>query len=72
VVQNITATGTSGPGWVAAHPTPIAPIISNVNFTAPSQTRAALAFTRLSGGNEHFTALVGTDLVVDVVGFFSG
>ena len=72
VVQNITVTNTSAAGWVAAHPTPTAPIVSSVNYTGPAQTRAALALTRLAGGGqERFTSLVGTDLVVDVVGFFS-
>jgi hypothetical protein len=72
VVQNVTVTGTAGAGWVAAHPTMQAPVVSNVNYTGPAQTRAALAFTRLAdGGQERFTSLVDTDLVVDVVGFFS-
>ncbi len=72
VVQNVTVTNTSAPGWVAVHLTPVAPRISNVNFMAPGQTRAALAFTRLTDdGRERFTSLVATDLVVDVVGFFS-
>ena len=48
------------------------PGVSNVNYTAAGQTRAALAFTRLTeGGRVRFTSLVRTDLVVDVVGFFS-
>jgi len=72
VVQNITVTDTSAAGWVVAHPTAFAPVVSNVNYTGPGQTRAALAFTRLTGsGQERFTSLVDTELVVDVVGFFS-
>jgi len=72
VVQNITITGPDGPGWVAAHPGPVTPGVSNVNYTAEGQTRAALAFTRLTeDGRVRFTSLVRTGLVVDVVGFFS-
>ena len=72
VVQNITATETAAAGWVAVHPSPVTPGVSNLNFTGPGQTRAALAFTRLAGdGSERFTALTPTDLVVDVVGYFS-
>ena len=72
VVQNLTVTNTSAAGWVAAHPSIVAPVVSNVNFTDRSQTRAALAFTQLTDdGRVRFTSLVPTDLVVDVVGFFS-
>ena len=72
VVQNLTVTDTSAAGWVAAHPSSVAPVVSNVNYTDRSQTRAALAFTQLTDdGRERFTSLVATDLVVDVVGFFS-
>lgn len=73
VVQNITVTRTSGPGWVAAHPAPAVPDISSVNYEGAGQTRAALAFTTVSDGDTtFFTSLVGVDLVVDVVGYFSG
>ena len=72
VVQNVTVTETDAAGWVSVHPMPTTPLVSSVNFTGSGQTRAALAFTQLSDdGQEHFTSLVGTDLVVDVVGFFS-
>ncbi len=72
VVQNITVTETAAAGWVAVHPSPVTPGVSNLNFTGAGQTRAALAFTRLaSDGSERFTASTATDLVVDVVGFFS-
>ena len=72
VVQNITVTRPDGPGWVAAHPGRAAPVVSNVNYTAEGQTRAVLGFTRLTDdGRVRFTSLRRTDLVVDVVGFFS-
>lgn len=72
VAQNITVTNTAGPGWASAHPGPVAPVVSNVNYDGPRHTRAAFAFTTVSPSDGvYFTSLVGTDLVVDVVGFFS-
>lgn len=72
VTQNITATGTSAPGYVSAHPGPTPPVVSSVNYEAPGQTRAAFAFTTVSDDDTtFFTSLVATDLVVDVVGYFS-
>jgi glucose/arabinose dehydrogenase len=73
VVQNVTVTGTSGPGWVAAFPesgTP--PLVSTLNYSAANQSRAALAFTSLPASKSvSYRSLVATDLVVDVVGTFS-
>lgn len=72
IVQNITATGTSAPGYISAHPGPNPPVVSSVNYEASGQTRAALAFTTVSDADTtFFTSLVATDLVVDVVGYFS-
>ncbi len=72
VAQNITATNTAGPGWISAHPGPTAPVVSNVNYDGAGHTRAAFAFTTVSSSDSvYFTSLVTTDLVVDVVGFFS-
>ncbi len=72
VVQNLTATNTSAPGWLAAHPTSAVPVVSNVNFEGRSQTRAALAFTSIGAADREFiTSLVATDVVIDVVGYFS-
>ncbi len=71
VVQNVTVTGTSRPGWVATYPNAL-PVISTLNFTGTGQTRAALAFTPLAAdGTVRYASLVPTDLVVDVVGYFS-
>ncbi len=72
VVQTITVTNTSGAGWIVAHPSTDPPVVSNLNYRAPGQTRGTLAFTQLTAaGGERFTARVATDVVVDVVGFFS-
>jgi hypothetical protein len=73
VVQNVTVTGTTGPGWIATFPesaTP--PLVSNQNYVAGNQIRAALAFTSLPASKTvSYLSLVPTDLVVDVVGTFS-
>jgi glucose/arabinose dehydrogenase len=73
VVQNVTVTGTTGPGWIATFPesaTP--PLVSNQNYVAANQIRAALAFTSLPASKTvSYRSLVPTDLVVDVVGTFS-
>ncbi len=72
VAQNITVVNTTGPGWASAHPGPVAPVVSNVNYDGPGHIRAAFAFTTVSSSDSvYFTSLVATDLVVDVVGFFS-
>ena len=73
MIQNLTVTQTSAPGWIAAYPsTGTTPFISSVNFTDADQTRAALAFTPIfPSGQQSITALVATDVVVDVIGYFS-
>ena len=73
LIQNLTVTQTSAPGWIAAYPsTGTTPFISSVNFTDADQTRAALSFTPISpSGQQSITALVATDVVVDVIGYFS-
>lgn len=73
VMQNVTMTNTTGAGWVAAFPTgDTVPLVSNANATGPGQTRAALAVTKLSpAGSQSITVLRRTDVVIDVVGFFT-
>ncbi len=72
IVQNVTVAATSQPGWLATFPAGTsATDISNVNFTGAGQARAVLAFTKQSGGAVSYEALVGTDLVVDLVGSFA-
>ena len=69
----MTVTQTSGPGWVATYPPSAGtPEISTVNFIAPDQTRAVLAFTKNDpDGEVGYESLVPTDLVVDLIGTFS-
>jgi len=72
LVQNVTVTGTSAPGFVAVFPGGTDyDGTSTVNFTGRLQTRAALTFGKVgTGGSLSFRALVDTDLVVDAVGVF--
>ena len=73
ILQNVTVTRTSGPGWVATYPPSAGtPEISTVNFTGAGQTRAVLAFTKDDpNGDVSYESLVPTDLVVDLIGTFS-
>jgi hypothetical protein len=73
LVQNVTITGPAGPGWVATFPeSAVPPVVSNQNYVAANQIRAALAFTSLPPSKTvSYRSLVPTDLVVVVVGTFS-
>jgi hypothetical protein len=72
VVQNVTVTRPTGPGYVSTYPAAASsPLVSTVNFFA-GQTRPTLAFTTMHETRQvSYEALVPTDLVVDVIGFFS-
>jgi hypothetical protein len=74
VVQNLTVVGPTGRGWLTASPNAGAvPATSNLNWTAPNQTRAVLAVTQLPATDSaRYSAARGsTGLLVDVVGFFA-
>ncbi len=71
IVQTITVTNPAGDGWIVAHATDDPPVVSNLNYRA-GQTRGTLAFTLLADDStERFTARVATDVVVDMVGYFT-
>ena len=70
VAQNLTLARTFTGGYLTAWPGGPRPLVSNVNSTRPGQVRAALAFTKLASGSESFYSFSGTDLVVDVFGYF--
>jgi glucose/arabinose dehydrogenase len=72
VVQNVTVTQPTAPGYLSTFPSGGAtPVVSTVNFF-PGQTRPTLAFTTMSGDRRvSYTALVATEAVVDVIGYFS-
>jgi glucose/arabinose dehydrogenase len=70
VAQNLTLAGTVSDGFLTAWPGGPRPLVSNANSTMPGQIRAALAFTKLASGSERFYSQRGTQLVVDVFGYF--
>ena len=70
VAQNLTLAGTYAPGFLTAWPSGPLPLVSNANSTRAGQIRAALAFTKLSSGSERFYSQRGTELVVDIFGYF--
>ena len=37
IAQNITATNTTGPGWLSAHPGPVAPVVSKGGETSTKE-----------------------------------
>jgi hypothetical protein len=71
VALNVTATNTTGPGYLSLFPcgqTP--PTASNVNFTAAGQTTPNAVIARLgTDGKVCVYALTTTDVVIDVAGF---
>jgi len=78
ISQNVTMTNTAVAGFVTAFPNdqPV-PLASNANASGPNQDRAALTLTRIgkvdgsaAGGGISYYSSGGTDLVVDVTGYF--
>jgi glucose/arabinose dehydrogenase len=74
VSQNLTMTRSVGPGFVTAYPSDQPrPLASNGNVSGPNQDHASLSFTKLSGaGGISYYSSGGTDLVVDITGYFQG
>jgi hypothetical protein len=73
VAQNLTIVDNGAAGFVTSYPDEERPFASNANATGGAQLRAASAFTRLgSGGVARYYAMMSTDLVVDVTGWFEG
>ena len=72
ISQNVTMTQTLGPGFVTAYPSDSTlPLASNGNATGPSQDRASLTITRIgANGQITYFSSGGTNLVVDVTGYF--
>lgn len=71
VLFNVTAVAPDGPGYVTLFPcTGEVPTASNVNFTVPGSVRANNAITQLSAsGKVCVYAKIGTDVILDVMGF---
>ncbi len=72
--QNITMTKSVGPGYVTAYPSDQQrPLASNGNVSAPNQDHASLSLTKIGvGGGISYYSSGGTDLVVDITGYFDG
>ena len=72
--QNITMTQSVGPGYVTAYPSDQRrPLASNGNVSAPNQDHASLSLTKIGvGGGLSYFSSGGTDLVVDITGYFDG
>lgn len=73
VVTNLTATKTSGGGFVTAfRGAGTRPLASVLNFTSAGQDRAVLALTAVNEQNQaSYVANVATDLVIDLTGYFT-
>ena len=73
VSQNLTMTRALGAGFVTAYPSdqPL-PLASNANVSGPNQDHASLSFTKLGAGGVTYYSSGGTDLVVDITGYFEG
>ena len=76
VVMTLTATRSQAPGWVQAIPTGGATALgasSNVNIDRAGDSTANTVIVPVSaGGNVTLFSSIGTDLVADVVGYFTG
>ena len=73
VATNVTLDRTDDAGFVTAYPagTPL-PEVSTVNATRPDDTIANAAITRLSTRGTAYFSDRGTDVIVDVTGYFTG
>ena len=73
VAHNVTIVNNVGAGFVTAFAEGGLPGVSTANASGANQLRAASAITRLgSDGQLRYYSMVGTDLVVDVTGWFEG
>lgn len=72
VAHNVTIVDNAVAGFVTAYPSEPRPFASTANASGPDQLRAASAFTRLGGGSVRYYAMMPTDVVVDVTGYFEG
>ncbi|MDO8363119.1 MAG: hypothetical protein Q7V88_09490 [Actinomycetota bacterium] len=73
LVTNVTAVRPDGAGFVTAHPAGTTrPITSSVNAAARDATTPNLAVTTTSTRGTSYFSSRGTDLVVDLTGYFTG
>jgi len=73
VALNVTAAAPDADGYVAVYPCGTDPFVSNVNYRAGQVAAANLAVVKLPGdGRVCFKSYVGTDVVVDLAGWYVG
>jgi hypothetical protein len=73
VALNVTAAAPDAAGYVAVYPCGTDPFVSNVNYRAHQVAAANLAVVKLpADGRICFKSFVGTDLVVDLAGWYVG
>jgi hypothetical protein len=71
---NFTVVNTEGPGFIKAYPQgTAAPVVSSLNYTGADQTvaNAAIVPAGLSGGITVVAGVSGTDLIIDVNGYYT-
>ncbi len=71
---NVTAAAPDGDGYVKVYPCGTGdPLVSNVNYRAGQVAAANLAVVKLPpDGRVCFRSFAGTDLVVDLAGWYTG
>lgn len=76
ISQNVTMTNSLGGGYITAYPSDQPrPVASNANVSGANQDHASLTFTKIGAGGAGSIAYYssgGTDLVVDITGYFEG
>lgn len=73
VAHNVVIVNNAAAGFVTTYPDEPRPLASTANATGANQLRAASAFTRTGpAGTVRYYAMMPTDLVVDVTGWFEG
>jgi hypothetical protein len=71
---NITVTNTQGPGFISIYPQGgAAPLVSTLNYLAgQTLANAAIVPAGTSGGVTVIAGISGTDLIIDINGYYSG
>jgi glucose/arabinose dehydrogenase len=74
IALNVTVTHPDGPGYVKVYPCGSGdPLVSNVNYRAGQEAAANLAVVALpQSGQVCFKSFAGTDIVVDLAGWYTG
>ncbi len=73
ISQNVVITNTAASGYITTYPAGLAqiPVVSNGNALAANQTRSVLSITRMGTTSVSYYTSMGTDVVVDITGYFN-